>query len=1398
MGNFAQNFCKNNLLLMKKSLKVIALALAFVPGTSKAQNVVVETGSFQPSWESLSAWECPEWFKNAKFGIWAHWGPQCAAEDGDWYARGMYQTGSAQNQYHIAKYGDPSEFGLKDLCNSWKAENWNPDELISLYKSVGARYFFTLGQHHDNFDLWNSPYQEWNSVKVGPRKDIVKGWSDACKKYGLPLGISMHGSHTWTWLEPSQDYDGNLTKADGKGKWWEGMDPQELYAQRHARRADGDTRWDWDGVAELPSEAYKMKFQNRVLECINDYNPDILYFDDTVLPFYGCDEQIGLNILADYYNHSAAQHNGTPQVVATGKVLQEKHKKAMMWDVERGVPDAIQNEYWQTCTCIGSWHYDRNIYNNNGYKSAQQVVDMLVDIVSKNGNLLLSIPVRGDGTIDEKERAILDDIKAWMDQNSLSIYSTRTWKTFGEGPLADKSSGTGTQGFNESNNYSAKDVRYAQRNDSLFATIMRWPNQASFTFKNLGYASQYYSGKVKSVSLLGYGAVKYNLDINGLTVSLPNEPVNKIAPVFVINFEGNTGQVTTLSLSQLIPLYEEQIDSLRKGSSYLNTGKLSPENINAFVDTLNEAKTHTEADSITQEIAKRNLAEAYNNLLTNGVNQGSAPRSDELQNLTVESLKEAEKFARTDTSNNGKRFGTPKYWTTENFKIPNGNNGVKNGIDHYPGYDCLALGVWDDQKANEEGSLANARIYQRVHLEPGLYYFGAAYNTTYGLSSDAYIFAANDLYSTNDLTKKSIAAWPINKVASGGTFTGLNFLIDKEQDVILGFQADLTGSSEQEFRVQKVILNYYGVMDYNALNNLVLTADGLMSGATVNSNTGYYSKEAVEQLREALDRAEEVKEDASSDEIIVAYYQLSAAVKNFQENGVNDGGQPSTSQNEDLTTEMLLEANHFSRADETVTTRFATPKNWTVENYNIPGGNSGVKNGLDKYPGYDCLNLGIWDDRDNNTDGDIENARVYRTVKLKPGRYYFGAKYQTTYNLTSKAYIYAAEGNVNSRDITTQTIAYYPIIKATDNSNFWGIFFNIEKEQNVNLGFQANLKDGNAEQEFRASDVKLLYYGEITFERLTSLIGTAEQTLTGVKINNNTGFYNRAAVNKLQQAIDAAKQMKSSSTYEEIALAYDNLEKAIKEFETNGKNDGGQPETIGSTDITTDKLVEASEFSLADETVTTRFATPKYWTVENFMIPNGNNGTKNGLDKNPGYECLYLGLWDDRDQNTEGDLTNARIYRKVHLAAGRYYFGASYHTTWGLGDKAYIYAATENMNTDEIPQQSIAYYRINKAGGNDGKLWGIYFDVEKEQDIILGFQADLQNGNAEGEFRAKAVSLLYYGNTTGIETIDNDKTFVSHNVQGIFDLSGRKVGANATSKLKKGIYIINGKKMVIR
>ena len=795
---------------MKKMITLLLAAFAMT-ASAQTENVTVKTGDFGNDWESLSAWECPEWFKDAKFGIWAHWGPQCQAEDGDWYARFMYYEGSGQYNYHVSHFGNPSTFGLKDLCNAWKADQWDPQELVSLYKSVGARYFMALGNHHDNFDNWNSPYQEWNSVNVGPKKDLIKGWSDACKAEGLPLGVSIHASHAWTWLEPSQKFDGNLTKEDGEGKWWEGLDPQELYAQNHTHSSGWESsgtihsQWDWGNGASQPSTAYKQKFQNRVLELINDYDPDMIYFDDTAMPFYGCDDQVGKNILQHYYNHSAAGHDGQQQVVVTGKQLNDQQKGYMLWDVERGIPDRPQEAYWQTCTCIGDWHYNQSVYNNNGYKSGATVVRMLIDVVSKNGNLLLSIPVKGNGTIDSKERQVLADIKAWMDINSESIYGTRLWKTFGEGPLAEAVNPMTAQGFNEGQAYSAQDVRYVEKDGAVYATIMAWPAAGDFTFKAFSIAEASYSGEVDKVTLLGGGDVEFTHDINGLTVQVPSTKPNNIAPVFRITFKANDSSAYE-QLQQLIEGVESFVQNVSLSAQPYNTGKYNPAKLDQLREAIAKAKSVPAGSSDgVCDAAREELAAAYRLFLSDGVNKGGAFSGVIEANLTTQYLIEASDFTRS--AGGSSRFGKPAYWTVENFNIPNGGDGTKQGLDKYTGREALMLGVWNDAGNNTTGDLSNARIYRKITLPAGKYYFGAAYNTTYNINSEAYMFVSTSLCNTADIPTQSLAYYGINNCTGDLRLQGLYFQLDEETEIYIGFQANLlNGSSTQEFRADQVAL----------------------------------------------------------------------------------------------------------------------------------------------------------------------------------------------------------------------------------------------------------------------------------------------------------------------------------------------------------------------------------------------------------------------------------------------------------------------------------------------------------------------------------------------------------------------------------------------------------------
>jgi alpha-L-fucosidase len=504
---------------------------------------VIAVGPFKPTWESLEqGYQCPEWFRDAKFGIWAHWSAQCVPEQGDWYARNMYIQGTAQYNYQIAHYGHPSKFGFMEIDNLWHAEHWDPDKLMDLYAAAGAKYFVSLANHHDNFDNYDSKYHAWNSVNVGPHKDIVGTWAKVARAHGLRFGVSNHSSHAWHWFQVAYGYDATgplagvrydaftLTKADGKGKWWDGLDPQELYvgpsivipdgftnvAAMHAWHDSHDGHWYETGPTNNP--AFAENWFLRSQDLVDKYHPDLVYFDDTGLPL----GQAGLDIAAHYYNANRAWHNGNLEAVIDVKQLDAKRRPAVVEDYERGASSIIQPAPWQTDTCIGDWHYNRARFEQHSYKTVRQVVAMLVNVVSKNGNLLLSVPVRGDGTIDDDEIAFLHGMADWMKVNGEGIFNSRPWKIFGEGP-------THARGgmFSEAPlNYSAQDFRFTTRGGFLYAYFLSWPGDGKLLIHCLdsGDADNppLLDQAIGDVSLLGSSeTIAWVRGTNGLSVTLP-------------------------------------------------------------------------------------------------------------------------------------------------------------------------------------------------------------------------------------------------------------------------------------------------------------------------------------------------------------------------------------------------------------------------------------------------------------------------------------------------------------------------------------------------------------------------------------------------------------------------------------------------------------------------------------------------------------------------------------------------------------------------------------------------------------------------------------------------------------------------------------------------------------
>jgi alpha-L-fucosidase len=498
----------------------------------------IAPGPFAATWESLKEqYRTPEWYRDVKFGIWAHWTAQCVPEQGDWYARRMYIQGDPAYEYHVKTYGHPSKVGFKDIDVLWKAEHWQPEELLDLYQAAGARYFMTLANHHDNFDNFNSKYHAWNSTRIGPKKDIVGTWVAACRRRGMKVGVSNHSAHAWHWFQPAFAYDAEgplagvrydgFTRASaGRGTAWDGLDPRELYVGPSLVAPDGirsiqamdawhdknDRVWDENPPCEDPefTNTWFLRFK----DLIDQHGPDLVYFDDTELPL----GQAGLDATAHYYNSNMQRHGGKLEAVVFGKVFVPQHRGAATLDLERGRSNEIQAQPFQTDTCLGDWHYSRKIFEEHRYKTAKTVIELLVDCVSKNGNLCLSVPLKGDGTIDSDERKVLTDLAAWMPVQGEGIFGSRPFAVYGEGPPEKLTTGN----FNESKGraYTAEDIRFTTKGEALYAYVLGWPADGKVRIKTLGGGSQYAPGEIAKVEMLGVGSVPFERNGDGLVVNL--------------------------------------------------------------------------------------------------------------------------------------------------------------------------------------------------------------------------------------------------------------------------------------------------------------------------------------------------------------------------------------------------------------------------------------------------------------------------------------------------------------------------------------------------------------------------------------------------------------------------------------------------------------------------------------------------------------------------------------------------------------------------------------------------------------------------------------------------------------------------------------------------------------
>ena len=494
----------------KASAKYDAARKALLTDVDRTANA----GPYRPDWESLRHYETPDWYKDAKFGIFIHWGVYSVPAFGnEWYPRNMYQEGSEEYKHHIATYGPPSKFGYKDFIPRFKAEHFDPVQWAELFKASGARYVVPVFEHHDGFAMYDSGLSDWTAVKMGPHRDLYGELAKALRERGLRLGASSHRIEHNFFLEGGRKIDSDVN------------DPRYLafYGPAHTWLDGKKTLLqDWTYL----SNEYLDDWLARDAEIVEKYEPDIMYFDWWI----GQPNARAhvAKFASFYYNHAASQ--GKVPVINYKDSAIEEHSAVL--DIERGQLSGIRPLYWQTDTSISnkSWGY----IENDTFKSAETVVHQLVDIVSKNGNLLLNVGPRSDGTIPEEVQAILRDIGAWLKVNGEAIYGTRAWTKFGEGPTAIVE---GAFHDTDMKSFTAQDFRFTTKGNSLYAIELAWPESGEAVIHSLNEAAL--SGQnIVSISLLGQGSpLTYQLKPDGLHILLPPQKAGNFAYSFKIEFQ---------------------------------------------------------------------------------------------------------------------------------------------------------------------------------------------------------------------------------------------------------------------------------------------------------------------------------------------------------------------------------------------------------------------------------------------------------------------------------------------------------------------------------------------------------------------------------------------------------------------------------------------------------------------------------------------------------------------------------------------------------------------------------------------------------------------------------------------------------------------------------------------